>query len=79
MIQIIVDLMAARPRLNLQSTHFTDSYLAETALIKLQTELMRELIRMQMQNEFETNNSIREYLEKTYRLVMDQSDAKWQY
>ena len=32
-----------------------------------------------MTNEFEANNSIREYLEKTYRLVMDQNDAKWQY
>jgi len=32
---------------------------------------MREVIRMQMSNEFEANNSIREYLEKTYRLVMD--------
>lgn len=32
---------------------------------------------MQMTNEFEANNSIREYLEKTYRLVMDQNDAKW--
>jgi hypothetical protein len=45
----------------------------------MQHDLMREIIRMQMTNEFEANNSIREYLEKTYRLVMDQNDAKWQY
>ncbi len=32
-----------------------------------------------MRNEFEANNSIREYLERTYRLVMDQTEAKWQY
>lgn len=79
MIQIIVDLMASRPRLNLSATHFKDSYRAEVELLTLQHEIMREVIRMQMSNEFEANNSIREYLEKTYRLVMDQSDAKWQY
>ena len=79
MIQIIVDLMAGRPRLNLSSTHFKDSYTAEVELLKLQHEIMREVIRMQMTNEFEANNSIREYLERTYRLVMDQGDAKWQY
>jgi hypothetical protein len=79
MIQIIVDLMGSRPRLNLSATHFKDSYQAEVELLILQHDLVREIIRMQMTNEFEANNSIREYLEKTYRLVMDQNDAKWQY
>ena len=45
----------------------------------MQNSLMREIIRMQMRNEFEQNNIIREYLEKTYRIVMDQSDNKWNY
>jgi len=34
---------------------------------------------MQMQVEFRANNEIREYLEKTYRLVYEQIDNKWQY
>lgn len=32
---------------------------------------------MQMNNEFQANNNIREYLERTYRLVMDQVEDKW--
>jgi hypothetical protein len=35
MIQIIVDLMASRPRLNLSATHFKDSYKAEVELLTL--------------------------------------------
>lgn len=34
---------------------------------------------MQMANEFRQNNDIREYLEKTYRLIYEQIDNKWQY
>ena len=44
-----------------------------------QNQIVREIIRMQMRNEFAVNNGIREYLERTYRLVMDQGDQKWQY
>lgn len=71
--------MATRPRLNLQATHFKDSYTSECESLKLQHDLIRELIRMQMKSEFEANNQIREYLERTYRLVMDMGDNKWQY
>lgn len=79
LIQIVVDLMAQRPRLNLNATHFKDSYTAETACLRAQHDLLREIIRMQMTNEFQANNQIREYLERTYRLVMDQVEDKWQY
>lgn len=34
---------------------------------------------MQMENEFNANNHIREYLEKTYRLVYEQIENNWQY
>jgi len=71
--------MASRPRLNLSSTHFLDSYEAETQLLKEQHEIVRELMRMQMSKEFEANNAIREYLERTYRLVMDMGENKMQY
>lgn len=40
---------------------------------------MREVIRMQMRNELDQNNSLREYLEKTYRLIMDQIENKFVY
>ena len=79
MVQIIADLMALRPRLNLNATHFKDSYLTETECLKQQHDIMREIIRMQMRNEFEANNHIREYLERTYRMVMEQVENKWVY
>ena len=32
-----------------------------------------------MYKEFKENNNIREYLERTYMVVMDQGDGKWNY
>lgn len=57
--------------MNLNGTHFKDSYKAETESLKLQSQIMREVMKMQMKKEFEQNNFIKEYLEKTYRIVMD--------
>ena len=39
---------------------------------------MREFIRMQMDIEYRVNNTIREALEKTYRLVYEQMENAWQ-
>ena len=71
--------MATRPRLNLRSTHFRDSYTAEVECLKLQSDIVREIISMQMRNEFVVNNIIREQLEKTYRMVTEQVENKWVY
>ena len=38
--------MAKRPRLNLQSNNFNDSYTAEIQLLETQTKLAREFITM---------------------------------
>jgi hypothetical protein len=69
LIQIIVDLMARRPRINLEGNHFRDSYRAEIECLEMQAKLMREFIDMQMDLEFKANNEIREYLEKTYEII----------
>lgn len=71
--------MAVRPRLNLNATHFKDSYRAEIDCLKHRHELMKDFLLMQMENEFRENNSVREYLEKTYRLLHEQMENKWQY
>ena len=71
--------MARRPRINFAANHFRDSYRTEVELTRTQTKLIREFINMQTQNEFKINTNIREYLEKTYRLIYDQVDNKWQY
>ena len=69
MVQIMVDEMARRPRLNLQGTHFRESFETETACLKERVEFMREVLRVLMNKEFKENNMIREYIEKTYRLL----------
>ena len=51
-VQIIVDLMARRPRMNLAANHFRDSYRAETEVFELSIKIMREFISMQMKMEF---------------------------
>ena len=71
--------MALRPRYNLNGTHFRDAYRVDAETLKLKTEVVREVMRMQMRQEFEANNSIREYLERTYRLIMEQVENKWVY
>ena len=78
LIQILIDLMAKRPRMNFAANHFKDSYRAEIHALEAQTSIMREFIRMQMDIEFAANNDIREILEKTYRLIYEQIDNSWQ-
>jgi hypothetical protein len=69
LIQAIVDEMALRPKLNLSGAHFKDSYTAEIDCLKAKTELVRELVKMLMADEFKENNGIRGYLEKCHRLL----------
>lgn len=78
-IQILVDLMGRRPRMNFAANHFRDSYRAEIEGLELQTKIMRDIIKMQMENEFSANNDVREMLEKTYQLIYEQIDNNWQY
>ena len=78
LIQIVVDLMAQRPRMNLAANHFKDSYRAEIDALTILGQIMKEFIRMQMDVEFRVNNDIREILEKTYRLVYEQIDNQMQ-
>lgn len=79
LIQAIVDEMALRPKLNLSGSHFKDSYLAEIECIKAKTELVRELMKMLVNDEFKENNAIRTYLEKSYRLLHEQIQNRWNY
>ena len=61
--------MAKRPKLNLSGTHFKDSYLAEIEYVHIKTNLIRDVMKMLMEDEFKVNTSIREYIEKSYRLI----------
>ena len=63
--------MARRPRMNFAANHFRDSYRAEIEGIELQTKIIRDVIKMQMENEFAANNEVREMLEKSYQLIYE--------
>lgn len=77
LIQIVIDLMAKRPRMNLAANHFKDSYRAEIDALEYQISIIKEFIRMQMDVEFRANNDIREILEKTYRIIYEQIENQW--
>ena len=74
LVQVIVDEMARRPRLNLKATHFRDSYRVEIDCIKQKYSLVRAIIDILKEAEYKENNSTRELLEKTYRVLNDQMD-----
>jgi len=77
LIQMIVDETAKRPRINLSGNHFIGSYKAEVACLKEKQKLFRACIDMLIKEEYSANSKIREYLEKTYRLLQDQMENKW--
>lgn len=58
LIQIVVDMMSQRPRLNLDATYFKDSYDAEVMCLKKHTGLLRTIMVNQMMIEKEENKRI---------------------
>ena len=70
--------MAKRPKLNLNANHFLDSYETEIEAIKKHSQLMKEFVKMQVNQELLANNNLRESLEKSYRLIYEQLEGKFQ-
>lgn len=79
LVQIIVDLMAKRPRLNTDATHFIDSYKSEIKYLTSMREFIRELMNEQIKREKTISNDIKEYLELKYRKINEHIDRKWEY
>lgn len=48
--------MAKRPRLNLNANDFKDSYQVEIEVLRTQTKLLKEFIKMMVDNEVSENN-----------------------
>lgn len=71
LIQVVVDLMAQRPRLNMTASYFTDSYEAEKLCLHKHTEIMRTMIINQMRMEKNENKKIQAYLDMTLRMTQD--------
>jgi len=77
LIQAIVDEMAKRPRLNLQGSHFKDSYMAEIECLQTKTKLTREMMKLLMSTEKHENDLHREYIEKCYRMIYEHINKQW--
>lgn len=58
LMQIITDIMARRPRLNLQASYFVDSYAAELALLDKEHELISMLVDTQISLEKTESKSL---------------------
>jgi hypothetical protein len=69
LIQVVVDLMATRPRLNLSASYFTDSYEAEKQVLTKHAQLMRVISVNQMKYEKEVNRKMQGYLDLSMRLT----------
>jgi hypothetical protein len=76
-IQLITNIMAERPRLNLDSNSFEDSYKIELQILDKRLDLLRNVIRFQVSHEKRINENICDYLEKAHKLIKDSLNNKW--
>jgi hypothetical protein len=58
LMQVVTDIMARRPRLNLSANYFRDSYKAEYSCLDKQFELIRLLVDMQIKLEKTENKRL---------------------
>ena len=79
LVQIIVDIMAKRPRLNTEATHFIDSYKQEIEYFTNFRTFLNELTREQIRREKNISGDIHEFLELKYRKVNEHVNRKWEY
>lgn len=61
MTQIITDIKVQRPRLNIDSLYFIDSYDSEIETLMQKQELYREFMEIQIENELLVNEEVRKF------------------
>ena len=76
-IQFITDVMAERPRINIDSNSFEDSYKLEIEILDKKIDLIKSVICFQIANESRENEKIADYLEKAHQMINDSIDKKW--
>ncbi len=77
LMQIMIDLMAQRPRLDTTSSYFLDSYEAEIKCMNTLTDLFKEITDYLMLNEKRLNKQLKDYLQLTYKILNDYTNKKW--
>lgn len=64
--QIVTDLMARRPRLNLDANYFVDAYDSEITCLHKQFELAKQLVDLQISLEKTENKRVQESMNLSY-------------
>jgi len=78
LMQVIVDIMAWRPRLDLQrSWYFAQSYRAEINYLEALLKLIQTAIHFQMSNEKKENQQIRDYLNLSFKMADNYKQMTW--
>ena len=79
LMQIITDIMARRPRLNLQASYFMDAYEAEIECLEKQLELVKVIIEYQIKLEKTENKRLQDALSLSYTLSNQYEQNRWKY
>ena len=68
-LQMIVDVMSARPRLNMDASYYDDSYESETKLLQEKRKFFTQVISMQTEIEKEENKAAYDFQEMKVKRV----------
>jgi hypothetical protein len=79
LMQVITDVMARRPRLNLNANYFIDAYDAEITCVQKQFELMKTVVDLQITMEKTENTRLQDSLCLSYELANNYAANKWKY
>ena len=77
--QVLTDLMARRPRLNMQANYFKDSYAAEYVCLDNQLALIKEIIKNQISLERTNNRMLQDSLNLSYTLCNQYEMNRFKY
>ena len=77
--QVVTDIMSRRPRLNLQANYFTDSYAAEFECLDNQLELVKLIVKTQIDIERHTNKTLQDSLALSYTLCGQYEENRFKY
>lgn len=79
LMQTITDIMARRPRLNLNANYFNDAYEAEIQCLEKQFELAKMLVDLQVTLEKTENKRLQDSLNMSYFLANSYAANKFKY
>lgn len=79
LMQVVTDIMSRRPRLNLQANYFRDSYVAEFECLDNQLELVKLIVKTQIDIERHTNKTLQDSLALSYTLCGQYEENRFKY